>query len=117
MKIDALSKPKLIVLSLRNNLLLIIFSIFTICLVLFSKQNLSAAKDGLMLWANNVIPSLFPFFIATELLNYTNIVSKLEKWLSPIMKPIFNVSGARSICIYYGNYKWVSNWCKNCYIL
>ena len=71
-------------------------------LVIFSKENLSAAKSGLLLWANNVIPSLFPFFIATELLGYTNIVSKIGKLLNPIMRPIFNVPGSGAYALIMG---------------
>lgn len=94
MKSAIASKPKFIFLSLRKNILPFIFCMFTICLLIFSKENLSATKSGLLLWANNVIPSLFPFFIATELLGYTNIVCKIGKLLNPIMRPIFNVPGS-----------------------
>ena len=51
--------------------------IFILFLILFSSENLSAAKNGLLLWASSVVPSLLPFFIATELLRYTNVVSFL----------------------------------------
>lgn len=104
MKSVVLNKPKFIFLSLKRNILPFLFCLFTIALVVFSKTNLSATKSGLLLWANNVIPSLFPFFIATELLGYTNIVSKIGKLLNPIMRPLFNVPGQRCLCSYYGNY-------------
>ena len=84
---------KIFTFSIRKNILPAIFCLFTVCLVLFSKQNLAATKTGLALWFNSVVPSLLPFFIATELLGYTNIVSKIGKLLNKIMKPIFNVPG------------------------
>lgn len=90
------SNSKFIFLSLKRNILPFIFLSFTICLVIFSKSNLEATKSGLKLWVNNVVPSLLPFFIATELLGYTNIVFKLGKILNPIMKPVFNVPGIGS---------------------
>jgi len=102
MKCAAISKPKFIFLSLKRNILPFIFCIFTVFLVIFSRENLSAAKAGLLLWANNVIPSLFPFFIATELLGYTNMVSKIGKLLNPIMKPIFNVPGSGAYALIIG---------------
>ena len=102
MKSAITSKPKFIFLSLRKNILPFIFYMFTICLVIFSRENLSATKSGLLLWANNVIPSLFPFFIATELLGYTNIVSKIGKLLNPIMRPIFNVPGSGAYALIMG---------------
>lgn len=95
-------KPKFIFLSIRKNLLPTIFCIFTICLVIFSKSNLVAAKDGLILWANNVVPSLLPFFIATELLSYTNVIARLGKLLNPIMRPLFHVPGIGSYALLMG---------------
>ena len=77
----------------KRNILTIIFGIFMVLLIVFSKNNLSAAKDGLVLWANCVVPALFPFFIATELLNYTNIASIFGRFLNKFMKPIFNIPG------------------------
>ncbi|MCF0126776.1 MAG: sporulation integral membrane protein YlbJ, partial [Clostridia bacterium] len=81
------------VLKLKKNFLPLCFLIFTFCLLLFSKTNLPAVKSGLLLWANSVIPSLFPFFVATELLMHTNIVFQLGILFNRFMKPIFNVRG------------------------
>ena len=73
-----------------------LFMIFTICLILFSKSNLAAAKTGVLLFANSIVPSLFPFFVATELLSHTNIVHILGKIFSPLMKPLFHIRGEGS---------------------
>lgn len=67
--------------------------LFTIFLLIFSNTNLHSAQAGLSLWANSVVPSLLPFFIATELLSFTNIVPLLGKLLNKFMRPIFNVPG------------------------
>lgn len=96
------NKVKIWVYSLKRNGLSILFCIFTICLVLFSQTNLIAAKNGLILWATAVIPSLFPFFVATEMLSYTNVVSFLGKWLSPIMRPLFGVPGEGAFAFIMG---------------
>ena len=80
--------------SLKRNILPILFILFTICLLIFSNSNLQATKAGLNLWANSVIPSLFPFLVATELLSYTNIVNFISRKLDKLMKPIFNVPGS-----------------------
>ena len=79
-----------------------VFLAFTISLIFFSSSNISAAKNGLLLWANNIIPSLFPFFIATELLNYTNVVIYLGHMLNCIMRPIFNLPGISSYALIMG---------------
>lgn len=98
----SINKPKFFILSLKRNIIPAIFCLFTISLIIFSKSNLSAAKSGLQLWANSVVPSLLPFFIATELLGYTNIISKISKFLNPIMKPIFNVPGCGAYALIMG---------------
>ena len=87
---------------LKRNLLSIIFCLFTISLVIFSNESLSAAKSGLLLWANSVIPSLLPFFIATELLLQTNIVDHLGRFLNFIMRPLFNVPGIGGVAFIMG---------------
>ena len=106
--------------SLKKMFLPTIFVLFTASLLIFSNSNLIAAKNGLKLWASSVVPSLFPFFIATELLGYTNIVPFLGKLLNKIMKPLFNVSGEGSFPLIMGiisgyptGAKIVSNFRKN----
>lgn len=97
-----ISKVHFLFVSLKRKALPALFCIFTVCLVLFSNDNLIAAKEGLKLWANSVVPSLLPFFIATELLSYTNIVYKVSKLLNPIMRPIFNVPGCGAYSLVMG---------------
>lgn len=87
------SKVKFYTINFKKNFLSILLCLFIICLLVFSKSNISAAKNGLSLWVNSVVPSLFPFFIAIELLNHTNVAHILGKLLNRFMKPIFNVPG------------------------
>lgn len=91
-----------IVISIRKYLFTIIFLLFIICLLLFSNNNLVAAQNGLALWATKVLPTLFPFFVATELLCQTNFTYILGKLLNKFMKPIFNVPGESAIAIILG---------------
>ena len=84
---------KFLFLSFRRNILPIMFVIITICLVIFSKSNLTATKNGLTLWATCVVPSLFPFFVITNLLSHTKVVSFTGKLLDKFMRPLFNVPG------------------------
>jgi sporulation integral membrane protein YlbJ len=87
---------------LKNYAFSIIILAFTICLIFYSNSNLNAAKSGLWLWANSVLPSLFPFFIATELLYQTNIINILGKIFNKFMKPIFNIPGEGSFALIMG---------------
>ena len=95
-------KPSFYVFKLKRNILPLIFLTFTLCLVIFSGSNLQAVKSGLTLWANSVVPSLFPFFVATEILMNTNIINVLGKLLNSYMKPLFNVRGEGSIAFIMG---------------
>lgn len=90
------------VIKLKDYIIPFIFLLFTISLILFSSSNLSAAKNGLNLWASSVVPSLFPFFVATELLSNTNIPYILGQLLNGFMKPIFNVGGQGSFALIMG---------------
>ena len=93
---------RFIVISIKKYFFTVLFLLFTLTLILFSSTNLSAAQNGLKLWANSVLPTLFPFFIATELLCRTNFVQILGKFLNKFMKPVFNVPGESAIAIIMG---------------
>lgn len=97
-----MKKYKFIILFIKKNILTIIFTLFLIFLIVFSKSNIFAAQNGLSLWAKNVIPSLLPFFIATELLNYTNLPSYLGKLTNKFMRPLFNIPGEGSYAFIMG---------------
>lgn len=88
-----MTKQHFYTIKLKRNILPLTFLLFTFCLLIFSKSNLPAVKQGLNLWANSVVPSLFPFFVATELLMHTNIVTHLGNLLNKYMKPLFHVRG------------------------
>ncbi len=97
-----ISKQNFYVLKLKKNFFPLTFIGFTLCLLIFSKSNLPAVKSGLSLWANSVVPSLFPFFVATELLMHTNIVSQMGLVLNNYMRPLFNVRGEGSFAFIMG---------------
>ena len=99
---------------LRKNALSIIFVLFAIGLIAFSKDNLTASKDGLTLWMTSVVPALLPFFIACELLSHTDIIDYLGKKLNKIMRPIFNVPGEGAFPLIMGIISRIPCWCKNC---
>lgn len=107
---------KIINYRLRQNIIPLFICLFIILLLMFSKTSLIASKDGLILWATCIVPTLFPFFVATELLNSTNIPTYIGKVFSKFMKPLFNVPGEGAyafimgvICGYPTGAKIVSN--------
>lgn len=96
------SKCHFLVLKLKRNIFALIFLTFGASLLLFSNSNLPAIKKGLSLWANSVVPSLFPFFVATELLMNTNFVNSIGRFLNKIMKPLFNIRGEGAFAFIMG---------------
>ena len=63
-------------------------------LLLWPQESTRAAKDGLMLCYNVILPSLFPFFVLSSLsvdLGFTRLFGRL---LEPVMRPLFRISGA-----------------------
>ncbi len=97
-----IEKTHIYTIKLKRNLLPMLFLGFTFCLLIFSKSNLPAVKSGLALWANSVIPSLFPFFVATELLMHTNIITLFGNLLNRFMKPFFNIRGEGAFAFIMG---------------
>ncbi len=95
-------KPSIYAIKLKRNFLPLLFLSFTFCLLLFSSSNLPAIKSGLALWANSVVPSLFPFFVATELLMHTNVVTLLGNIFNGFMKPLFNIRGEGAFAFIMG---------------
>jgi sporulation integral membrane protein YlbJ len=80
-------------------ILLVIFNIF---LLIFPQIVLQAARDGLLLWFHNVLPSLLPFMIATNmliLLGFANIVAKI---FAPLMKKVFRLPGVAAFGLITG---------------
>lgn len=87
---------------LKRNIIPITFLLFTICLIIFSNSNIQAVKNSLSIWFNNVVPSLLPFFMATELLNHTNIPKVIGNVFNKIMRPLFNVPGIGAYALFMG---------------
>lgn len=97
-----IAKAHIYTIKLKRNLLPMLFLGFTLCLLIFSKSNLPAVKSGLALWANSVVPSLFPFFVATELLMHTNVITLFGNLLNRFMKPFFNIRGEGAFAFVMG---------------
>lgn len=65
-----------------------------ILMLLCSQEAVEGAKRGLGLCANMIIPSLFPFFVLSFLLNDLGLPAFLGRLFEPVMKSLFGVSGA-----------------------
>lgn len=74
-------------------LLATLFCILVFYIVIYPNESYNAARDGLLLWFNVVLPALLPFFICVEILIGLGIVSFLGSCFRSIMRPIFNIPG------------------------
>jgi sporulation integral membrane protein YlbJ len=81
---------------LKKFAFIILCILFIFCLILFSETALNAAKSGISLCLNIVFPSLFPFFVGSEILYKTGIIKAVGVLLEPVMRPLFNVPGCGS---------------------
>ena len=62
---------------------------FSLC---FPKETLSAARDGLQLWLENLLPTLLPFLILTGILIHTDGITKIVHPAAPFFKMVFGLS-------------------------
>lgn len=76
--------------------------LFILCLILYSDVSVKAALKGINLWLTIVFPSLFPFFVASEILNSTGFVKFSGTFLEPAMRPLFNVPGCGAFALAMG---------------
>lgn len=75
---------------------------FVAALLLFPSRSIEAAKNALALCANALIPSLFPFFVFSSLLIQFGFARLLTKPMTPLMRPLFGVSGSGALCFILG---------------
>ena len=65
----------------------------TAALMAFPREGVAAAREGLLLCYNVIIPSLFPFFVLSSLVVELGLAGYLGRALEPVMRPLFRVGG------------------------
>ncbi|MFB5677125.1 sporulation integral membrane protein YlbJ [Paenibacillus terreus] len=77
------------------SVILLSASLFITCILmaLHPLASLQAGVRGLAIWWDVLFPSLFPFFVISELLLGFGIVHGIGTLLDPLMKPLFRVPG------------------------
>ena len=76
--------------------------LFLCCLLLFPSSALSGAKNGLLLWFNQVLPSLLPFLILSTLFLSTGLSDSIAKRLAPVLSPMFRCSPSGCYAVVIG---------------
>jgi len=78
------------------------FALLTLSLAIYPKEGLTAAKEGLAIFGEVVLPSLLPFFILSEILLGLGVVHFIGVFLEPLMRPVFNVPGVGAFALSMG---------------
>jgi len=68
----------------------------------YPREVLDAAKDGLMLWFDNVLPALLPFIAAVNILSALGFVKLVSQWAGPFMGYVFKLPGAGGFALITG---------------
>ncbi len=71
-------------------------------LLCWPSQAAAAAYEGLRLSAEVIIPSLFPFFVLASLVVLLGLGARLGRIFSPVMEPVFHISGAGGAALAVG---------------
>ncbi len=66
-------------------------------IMIFPNESIKAAKDGILIWINILMPSLLPFIIGANLIVSLKVVDIVGAIINPITKFIFNVSGKSTL--------------------
>jgi len=74
-------------------IILLVLLAFKVLFLLFPGVVLAAARAGLLLWFNNVMPALLPFMIIANLFIGLGFARFLGQFLQPLMKRVFCLPG------------------------
>lgn len=86
----------------RNILLSSALLCALISLMCWPRESMAAARDGLMLCGNVIIPSLFPFFVLSALVVNLGLADYLGRGLAYVMGPLFRLPGACASAVALG---------------
>ena len=66
----------------------------TLALMFWPQEAMEAAREGLMLCYNVILPSLFPSFVLSALVVDLGLAGYIGRALEGLMRPLFHVPGA-----------------------
>lgn len=75
---------------------------FAVLLFSFPEESAAAARQGIKLCLDLLVPSLFPFFVLSSLLISTGLAGLCARPLGRVMSPLFGVSGSGAAALILG---------------
>lgn len=78
----------------KNIFIVLVLLVIMFGIIVEPTNSIESAKEGLYIWLNLLLPSLFPFIFISNLLISFGFVKFIGRFLEPIMRPIFKVPGS-----------------------
>jgi len=75
-----------------NTIIIIICLFFLVEFLINRTLVFDTVGFSLNIWINSILPSLFPFFVLSDILNNYNIINYIPKSIKNIFKILFNIS-------------------------
>ncbi|MBN9646526.1 sporulation integral membrane protein YlbJ [Terrisporobacter glycolicus] len=75
----------------------VIVLLLIIGIIIFPNDSIEAAKNGIHIWVNILMPSLLPFIIGANLIVSLRVVDIIGAIINPITQLIFNISGKSAL--------------------
>lgn len=76
--------------------------VFLTLLLFYSKECITLASNGLLIWYRNMIPSLFPFMVLSGFMVRSGLSLKTGQWMQPFLGIIFRLPSHMLYTIFMG---------------
>lgn len=86
----------------RNLIINLLIIIILLVILFMPKLSMEAAKRGLLLWFNVIIPTLFPFILLSNIIVNSNIINYINYLFTPIMSKFFGLPGVSGYAFVIG---------------
>ncbi|GKX31706.1 membrane protein [Vallitalea longa] len=86
----------------KNLVINAMLMILLIIILILPKTSMEAAKNGLLLWFNVIIPTLFPFILLSNLIINSSLINYINYIFTFIMSKLFNLPGVAGYALITG---------------
>lgn len=87
---------------MKKKLIFLSLVVFTGYIILFPKESVAAASNGLVLWYEQILPTLLPFAILSNVLIYSDYLQYLIRPVAPVLKKFIPVSDSGAFILLTG---------------
>ncbi len=87
---------------MKKKFIFVSLILFTAYILVCPKDAVRAAADGLVLWYEQVLPTLLPFAILSNVLIYSNYLQYVTRYTAPVIRRLFPVSENGAFVLFSG---------------